>query len=102
MGALYRGAWMPLVSLVAKRPCEFAAFEWCNKRYGKKGKGPIVGGFVAGIIAACMGCPFNVVKVQMQAHRKDIYRHTWQAVTEVWQQGGPLGFYRGFGATLIM
>jgi len=100
--AFYRGAAMPLVSLLVKRPFEFAAFEALNKRFGKKTLGPVVGGCIAGIIAATLGCPFNVVKVQMQTNRKDVYRDTWQAVREVWRAGGPLGFYRGYSASLIM
>mmetsp|Transcript_18128 Transcript_18128/g.31798 ORF Transcript_18128/g.31798 Transcript_18128/m.31798 type:complete len:282 (+) Transcript_18128:30-875(+) len=102
MFAFYRGALMPLAALVAKRPLEFAVFEWCNKRFGAKSKGPFVGGFTAGIIAATIGCPFNVVKVQMQASRKDLYQHTFQAVMDVWRSRGLFGFYRGFQASLIM
>lgn len=100
--ALYRGAWMPLASLTFKRPFEFAAFEWCNARLGKRDGGPFVGGFVAGIIAACLGCPFSVMKVQMQANRKDVYRHQLQVFQAIWRSSGPLGFYRGFRASLIM
>lgn len=100
--ALYRGAWMPMLSLMVKRPFEFAAFEWCSKRFGKKDMGPWVGGFVAGILSACLGCPFNVLKVQMQANRQDVYRHTLEVVSDVWRARGPLGFYRGFSASLIM
>jgi len=100
--ALYRGALMPLASLAIKRPLEFAAFEWCNKRFGARTKGPILGGFIAGVISAFLGCPFSVIKVQMQAHREDVYRHTFQAVRQVWATKGPLGFYRGIGASLIM
>lgn len=100
--ALYRGAWMPLVSLMVKRPFEFAAFEWCNEKFGSKTQGPFVGGFVAGVLSSCLGCPFNVVKVQMQANRQDVYRHTFEVLTDVWQRRGPVGFYRGFGASLIM
>lgn len=100
--ALYRGAWMPLASLTLKRPFEFAAFEWCNEKFGKKEGGPFVGGLVAGVIASFLGCPFNVVKVQMQANRKDVYRHLLQVCVDVWSSHGPLGFYRGLSASLIM
>eukprot|EP00405_Crypthecodinium_cohnii_P035482 CAMPEP_0206534184 /NCGR_PEP_ID=MMETSP0325_2-20121206/5400_1 /ASSEMBLY_ACC=CAM_ASM_000347 /TAXON_ID=2866 /ORGANISM="Crypthecodinium cohnii, Strain Seligo" /LENGTH=296 /DNA_ID=CAMNT_0054030951 /DNA_START=324 /DNA_END=1211 /DNA_ORIENTATION=- len=99
--ALYRGAWTPLISLAVKRPCEFAAFEWCNKRFGKS-SGPISGGFTAGLISAVIGCPFNVVKVQMQASEQNVYRNTFVACREVWRSNGFFGFYRGLSATLIM
>jgi len=93
---------MPLAALVAKRPLEFAVFEWCNNYFDAKSNGPFIGGFTAGIIAAVMGCPFNVVKVQMQASNKEIYSHTFQAVLDVWKSRGFYGFYRGFHASLIM
>lgn len=93
---------MPLMSLMVKRPFEFAAFEWCSRRYGSKETGPFVGGFVAGILSACLGCPFNVVKVQMQANRQDVYRHTLEVVADIWRSRGPSGFYRGLSASLIM
>jgi len=100
--ALYRGALMPLASMVLKRPLEFAAFEWCNKRFGAKTKGPWCGGFIAGVISALLGCPFSVVKVQMQANKQDVYRHTAQVIAHVWRTKGILGFYRGLSASLIM
>eukprot|EP00928_Gymnodinium_smaydae_P100331 TRINITY_DN9820_c0_g1_i1.p1 TRINITY_DN9820_c0_g1~~TRINITY_DN9820_c0_g1_i1.p1 ORF type:complete len:273 (+),score=36.74 TRINITY_DN9820_c0_g1_i1:96-914(+) len=99
--ALYRGALMPLASLVTKRPVEFAAFEWCNAAMGDRTKGPFAGGFVAGVISALMGCPFNVVKVQMQASRKDTYKNCLEAGMDVWRSRGPLGFYRGLSASLM-
>lgn len=100
--AFYRGALMPLAALSIKRPFEFAVFEWCSARFGARGGGPFAGGFTAGVIAAVLGCPFSVVKVQMQASRKDVYRHTLQAALDVWRLRGLLGFYRGLGASLIM
>jgi len=100
--ALYRGALMPLTSLVVKRPFEFAAFEWCSKRFGERSKGPFLGGSVAGILSSIMGCPFSVVKIQMQSTRKDLYKSALSVITDVWRSRGPLGFYRGFSASLIM
>jgi len=100
--SLYRGASMPLAALLAKRPLEFAAFEWCNRRLGSKARGPIIGGFVAGVIAATMGCPFNVVKTQLQTQSREVYRNTWQACIDTFQKRGFLGFYRGYCASLVM
>merc|ERR1711948_82560 len=57
---------------------------------------------VAGLIAATLGCPFNVLKVQMQASQKDVYRHVFQACGDVWRAEGARGFYRGYGASLAM
>jgi len=102
MLALYRGASMPLVAAMAKRPFEFAAFEWCNERFGRKGKGPFIGGAVAGVIASCLGCPFGVVKVQMQSNVKETYRSPLNVMGDILRSRGVLGFYRGFGPSLIM
>lgn len=100
--ALYRGALMPLTSLVIKRPIEFAAFEFCSKRFGERSKGPFLGGSVAGVLSSFIGCPFSVVKIQMQSTRKDLYKSTLSVIADVWRSRGPLGFYRGFSASLIM
>lgn len=100
--ALYRGALMPLAALMCKRPLEFAVFEWCSARYGAKAQGPLVGGFAAGIISGVLGCPFSVLKVQMQASRKDAYRNTFEVALDVWRSRGIPGFFRGIGASLIM
>lgn len=93
---------MPLTALMFKRPFEFAVFEWCNRRFGAKSKGPFLGGCVAGVLSALLGCPFSVVKVQMQASRKDRYKHTLEVIQDVWRLRGLRGFYRGLGASLIM
>merc|ERR1719401_1510341 len=100
--AVYRGATMPLASLLLKRPCEFAAFEWVNAKCGRRSGGPFFGGLVAGLIAATLGCPFGVVKVQMQTNGKAVYRNAFEACAEVWRARGPLGFYRGYSASLVM
>eukprot|EP00927_Polykrikos_kofoidii_P067701 TRINITY_DN63150_c0_g1_i1.p1 TRINITY_DN63150_c0_g1~~TRINITY_DN63150_c0_g1_i1.p1 ORF type:complete len:334 (-),score=40.20 TRINITY_DN63150_c0_g1_i1:138-1082(-) len=101
--ALYRGAAMPLVSLVVKRPAEFAAFEAINARSSAySSKSSFMGGSVAGVIAAVLGCPFSVMKIQMQASRRDTYRNVLQVYRDVLSANGIRGFYRGFGAQLIM
>lgn len=100
--ALYRGSLMPLASLSIKRPFEFAVWEWFNSQFGGRARGPFVGGFLAGILSSLIGCPFNVIKVQMQTHTQDVYRRSFEACYEVWRQKGVLGFYRGLNASLIM
>lgn len=100
--ALYRGVLPPLTSLVVKRPFEFAAFEWCNKQFGQRSKGPFIGGGVAGVLSSIIGCPFSVVKIQMQSTSEVLYKNTLEVIADVWRSKGVLGFYRGFSASLIM
>jgi len=108
--ALYRGAAMPLASLVSKRPFEFAAFEWLNGRFreifGKNFLGGFaassVAGSVAGLLGAFIGCPFSVVKIQMQASGREVHATTCSAILTIWKSTGPLGFYRGLNASMIM
>lgn len=93
---------MPLTAMLVKRPLEFAAFEWCNTQLGSKAQGPFLGGFIAGVISSVMGCPFSVVKVQMQASQKEMYRYSPSVFIDIWTSRGLWGFYRGISASMIM
>mmetsp|Transcript_13802 Transcript_13802/g.38835 ORF Transcript_13802/g.38835 Transcript_13802/m.38835 type:complete len:254 (-) Transcript_13802:102-863(-) len=99
--ALYRGAAMPLVSLVTKRPFEFVAFEWFNSRFKHLPGATYLGGFLAGILGAMLGCPFSVVKIQLQASGRDVHANTRSAILAVWRSRGSAGFYQGLGAMII-
>eukprot|EP00928_Gymnodinium_smaydae_P029991 TRINITY_DN22426_c0_g3_i1.p1 TRINITY_DN22426_c0_g3~~TRINITY_DN22426_c0_g3_i1.p1 ORF type:complete len:276 (+),score=41.94 TRINITY_DN22426_c0_g3_i1:73-900(+) len=92
----YRGAAMPLTQLVVKRPFEFAIWEWFNATFRGKAYAPALGGIVAGMTSSVIGCPFSVIKIQLQANSKDVHTGVAEAVTAVWNTRGPLGFYRGF------
>lgn len=100
--ALYRGAAMPLFSLVVKRPCEFVFFEWFNSRFSGLTGVSFVGGCFAGVIGAMVGCPFTVVKIQMQAFSSQVHSNTLHAICAVWQQRGFVGFYHGLYASVLM
>lgn len=101
---------MPLLSLLSKRPVEFAIFEACQRAGSGSGKtavaaAPFFGGAMAGVVSSCIGCPFNVVIVQMQSTTRlgdGGYRNVVEAAKTVWKTRGLLGFYRGVQATLIM
>ncbi|CAE8587444.1 unnamed protein product [Polarella glacialis] len=103
-GALgfYRGCAMPLASLVSKRPFEFAVFEWFNARFENKPGVSFLGGCIAGAIGAVAGCPFSVVRVQMQASSKEVHTNSARAILAVWNSRGLLGFYHGLGASVLM
>lgn len=98
---LYRGAAMPLFQLVVKRPFEFAVFESFNAQFKGKPYAPVLGGCLAGITSAIIGCPFSVVKIQMQATGQEIHSGITNAVVAVWRKRGALGFYRGLTASVF-
>lgn len=98
--ALYRGAVMPLATLLVKRPLEFAVFEQFNQSFKGEVYAPLLGGCVAGAISAFAGCPFSVVKIQMQATGKDVHATVYDAGLAVWRARGVRGFYRGLRASL--
>ena len=62
--SFYRGSAVPLVWLLVKRPFEFALFEYLNANCDY---GPFTNGALAATLGWIVGCPFNVVKVRMQA-----------------------------------
>jgi len=98
---LYRGAAMPLLQLLMKRPFEFYAFEWINRRFKGVPGSSFGGGCVAGMLAAVLGCPFSVVKIQMQAKERATYPTNTRAILAVWRASGFSGFYRGLKASMI-
>mmetsp|Transcript_44551 Transcript_44551/g.123398 ORF Transcript_44551/g.123398 Transcript_44551/m.123398 type:complete len:289 (+) Transcript_44551:87-953(+) len=99
--SLYRGATMPLLQLACKRPFEFAAFEWFNARYRGRPGSSFGGGCLAGVVAAVLGCPFSVVKIQMQSRGREVHANSFQAVANVWRKAGAIAFYRGLKASVI-
>eukprot|EP00931_Biecheleriopsis_adriatica_P089309 TRINITY_DN63462_c0_g1_i1.p1 TRINITY_DN63462_c0_g1~~TRINITY_DN63462_c0_g1_i1.p1 ORF type:complete len:286 (+),score=42.22 TRINITY_DN63462_c0_g1_i1:24-860(+) len=92
----YRGAAMPLTQLVVKRPFEFAIWEWFNAKFQGKSYAPALGGVIAGLTSAVLGCPFSVIKIQLQATSKDVHASVAQAAAAILKSRGILGFYRGF------
>lgn len=98
--AFYRGALMPLCTLMVKRPFEFAVFEKLNRRFKGKSYAPWLGGCLAGATSAVIGCPFSVVRVQMQATTRDVYDSFLHAASAIWRQRGLGGFYQGLTASL--
>mmetsp|Transcript_60980 Transcript_60980/g.113157 ORF Transcript_60980/g.113157 Transcript_60980/m.113157 type:complete len:294 (-) Transcript_60980:122-1003(-) len=101
MISLYRGAAMPLLQLLMKRPFEFYAWEWCNRRFSGMPGSSFYGGCVAGLLAAILGCPFSVVKIQMQSKAKETHPTVRSAVGAVLRGSGPAGLYRGLKASMI-
>ena len=72
LASFYRGASVPLASLLFKRPIEFYIFEelqTANPMGASDSRKGFVNGSVAGMTGAVFGCPFNVVKVRVQDYR---------------------------------
>jgi hypothetical protein len=91
---------MPLLQLVVKRPIEFAIFEWFNVKFKGKAYAPVLGGCIAGLTAAVIGCPFSVIKIRMQATGNDVHSNIREATDAVWKSRGALGFYRGLATSV--
>ncbi len=131
MFAFYRGAALPLVMLLAKRPWEFVLWErmtivfntkWYGKNHpivrayeetdgmkkikgykGTQGLGTFVSGGVTGFVGSVAGNPFAVIKIKMQDSKaSDAGRKTVSEVVEnVYKADGIRGFWRGCVASCI-
>jgi hypothetical protein len=100
--SLYRGASMPLCTMVTKRPAEFFIFEQFNRKLKGHSSAPFLGGALAGLVAGVMGCPFSVVKIQMQSSGAEVHATTLRAALTIWQRSSWSGFYRGLQASVLM
>lgn len=98
--AFYRGSALPICTLAVKRPVEFAVFEWFNTKMKDSRFAPVVGGALAGVLSAVVGCPFSVVKIQMQSTGKDVHPSVLQAARAVWRVAGARGFGQGVQASV--
>lgn len=100
--ALYRGCAMPLASMMCKRPFEFAFYEWFKARFNGIPGISFIGGGIAGLIGTFVGCPFSVVRIQMQASSREVHSNCVNAIRAVWSSRGLKGFYQGISASVLM
>ena len=102
--ALYRGISAPIVSEAPKRAVKFSANEFYRGLFkNSEGKLTPLGYFGAGACAgtteAFVNCPFEVVKVRMQApESKELYKSTSHAAKEMLVKEGPTALYKGLEA----
>ncbi|XP_043698238.1 mitochondrial adenine nucleotide transporter ADNT1-like isoform X2 [Telopea speciosissima] len=62
----------------------------------------LVGGGLAGITAASMTYPLDLVRTRLAAQRNvTYYRGIWHALCTISRDEGALGLYKGLGATLL-
>ncbi|KAF7728105.1 hypothetical protein EC973_006620 [Apophysomyces ossiformis] len=107
-GALYRGILPPILVEAPKRATKFAANEQYTALY-KKAFGfdkvtqslAILTGVSAGITEACLIVPFELVKIRMQDKANaGKYNGTWDTLSKIVKQEGPLALSRGLEATI--
>eukprot|EP01113_Clastostelium_recurvatum_P026632 TRINITY_DN3196_c0_g1_i2.p1 TRINITY_DN3196_c0_g1~~TRINITY_DN3196_c0_g1_i2.p1 ORF type:complete len:291 (-),score=58.12 TRINITY_DN3196_c0_g1_i2:107-979(-) len=104
--SLYRGIISPILAEAPKRAAKFTFNElYKGLLVGKEGK--LVGwkyaaaGSLAGMSEALINCPFEVVKVRMQAKENlALYRSTTDAAIGLLKKEGPLALYQGLESQL--
>jgi len=101
LGTFYRGIGSPLLAEGPKRAIKFG----CNDQYKQLLKDPngalppqraFVAGAMAGATEMFVNCPFEVVKVRMQApEAKGLYTSTMHCASTLIKEEGFKGLYRG-------
>jgi len=105
---LYRGAMMPWISHMLKRPLQYPIGEYLKKKSQTESKQTntlynyLIGGSV-GLTGPIMGTPLQVVKVSMQTSSNSQLKtkNSFEYIKYTYQTYGILGFYRGFIPTAI-
>jgi len=99
---LYRGIASPIFAEAPKRAVKFATNEQYKSFFSYLTGGKlqvyhhVLSGSLAGMTEAFVNCPFEVVKVRMQA--KDnlgLYKSTWDAAVATVRNEGALSLYKG-------
>jgi len=104
---LYRGIASPILAEAPKRAIKFSSNEQYKKFLAdSRGKvttlGASIAGAGAGATEAFINCPFEVVKVRMQApDALGLYKSTSDAVLKIGRTEGPWALYKGLEAQLI-
>jgi len=95
--SLYRGIISPILAEAPKRAIKFT----CNAQYKKLIGNQytwqhVAAGALAGMTEALANCPFEVVKVRMQA-RENLgeYKSTGNALISILRKEGPIALYNG-------
>jgi len=103
-GTFYRGIFAPIMAEGPKRALKFSTNEtykqWFTDKQTRKlsNAGATAAGALAGVTEAFFNCPFEVVKVRMQApESKGLYTGTWDCAIKTLKSEGLLrGWYKGF------
>eukprot|EP01029_Cantina_marsupialis_P020635 TRINITY_DN484_c0_g1_i1.p1 TRINITY_DN484_c0_g1~~TRINITY_DN484_c0_g1_i1.p1 ORF type:complete len:293 (-),score=93.42 TRINITY_DN484_c0_g1_i1:800-1678(-) len=99
--ALYRGIISPIFAEAPKRAIKFSANEkykkiTCKKDGSLNGFRAGIAGAMAGMSEVVVNCPFEVVKVRMQAKEAaGLYKSTGDCAMQLLKKEGPIALYRG-------
>lgn len=102
VGIFYRGIVAPIFSEAPKRAVKFSTNEYYRKVFSDKNGKLDFGryfcaGACAGMTEAVINCPFEVVKVRMQApESKSLYNNTLDCAKKIITQEGATAVYKGF------
>ncbi|KAK9870310.1 hypothetical protein WA026_006396 [Henosepilachna vigintioctopunctata] len=107
--SFWKGNLPPLIVETPTKSVRFTTFHYCKKIFSV-GQQPNLlaymgSGYIAGTVESFVVCPFEVVKVTLQADlsRATVAPSAWQMVKKIVQEEGIFtkrGIYRGLGATI--
>lgn len=98
-GLLFRGLEMTVLRQAINQGTNFTLFHWLRKNTDW---GPFWAGCCSGAMGPLLNNPLDVVKTRLQAASCTCSSMTMKkVVTQVYQQSGWRGFYRGLGSRLM-
>lgn len=110
---LWRGIGPNLVGVVPSRSIYFSTYSLVKrnlKELNSGSEGPLIhllSAASAGFATASFTNPLWLVKTRLQLTRAQTSHNlaplvsTWSCIRDIWQQDGPLGFYRGLSASYM-
>jgi len=103
---LYRGIASPIMAEAPKRAMKFSMNEQYKKLFTSSSgvltsPGQFAAGACAGMTESVVNCPFELVKVRMQARSNvGLYKNSMHAARSIIRDEGAMTLYRGFGSML--
>jgi len=104
----YRGIISPITAEAPKRAWKFAANDFFKNQFMARNDGKlttqaaIISGALAGISEALVNCPFEVVKVRMQAKENLArFKNTRECMAALLREEGPLALYAGLEPQML-
>ena len=103
IGAFYKGIKPAWVRDAAEKSMRLGLYDPIKILVGATADASPLKKFLAGALAGAVGSftgnPFNVIKLKMMANKDN--RGPGEIIKEVWKNQGLLGFYTGFGSSVI-